>query len=196
MAQRNKSQFAALYGSFGSIFPDNTTGDISEADMRSQGEDIKDSLVFLSDNLTDSSSTPSIGDDDTVPTTLLTGSYYQAGTILSASILTGFSAPVELIPAPGANRMILPISIILKLDYQSIAYATNTTVALQSNGFNFGTIASFLAGVADTFGIIPIAANTTTNLENQALKFAVTGGNPTAGNSTIIYNLIYRVVAI
>lgn len=45
MAVRTKTQFKALYGTAGTLFPDNTTGEISEADVRSFGEDIADSFV-------------------------------------------------------------------------------------------------------------------------------------------------------
>lgn len=47
MTQRSKSQYAALYGSSGTVFPDNTTGEISESDMRQFGEDQKDSFAFI-----------------------------------------------------------------------------------------------------------------------------------------------------
>lgn len=46
MAVRTPTQYKALYGSSGTVFPDNTTGDISETDMRSFGEDTADSLAF------------------------------------------------------------------------------------------------------------------------------------------------------
>jgi len=44
MATLDKSAFEAKYGSSGTIFPDNTTGEISEGDMRDFGQDIADSL--------------------------------------------------------------------------------------------------------------------------------------------------------
>jgi len=44
MATLDKAAFEAKYGSSGTIFPDNTTGDISEGDMRDFGQDIADSL--------------------------------------------------------------------------------------------------------------------------------------------------------
>jgi hypothetical protein len=44
MALLDKLAFEALYGSSGSTFPDNTTGEISEGDMRQFGQDIADSL--------------------------------------------------------------------------------------------------------------------------------------------------------
>lgn len=46
MAQRTKTQLKSLYGTSGTIFPDNATGEISESDMRAFGEDVADSLPF------------------------------------------------------------------------------------------------------------------------------------------------------
>jgi len=47
MATRTEQQYKTLYGSSGTIFPDNTTAQISEGDVRAFGEDSADSLVFL-----------------------------------------------------------------------------------------------------------------------------------------------------
>ena len=49
MALLTPSQYAALYGSLGTTFPDNTTAQISEGDMRQFGQDQTDSLLFKSD---------------------------------------------------------------------------------------------------------------------------------------------------
>jgi hypothetical protein len=48
MAIRTKTQFKALYGSAGTVFPDNTTAEISEGDVRAFGEDIADSFNDVS----------------------------------------------------------------------------------------------------------------------------------------------------
>jgi hypothetical protein len=48
MATLSKAAFEALYGTSGTTFPDNTTGEISEADMRQFGKDIADSLFNVS----------------------------------------------------------------------------------------------------------------------------------------------------
>lgn len=50
MSQLGKIAFQTLYGSTGTTFPDNTTGLISEADIRQFGQDIKDSLYFFTDD--------------------------------------------------------------------------------------------------------------------------------------------------
>ncbi len=46
MAQLTKTQFETLYGATGTTFPDNSTQDISAADLRQFGDDIADSLSF------------------------------------------------------------------------------------------------------------------------------------------------------
>lgn len=57
MAQRNKTNFNALYGQpSGATFPDNTSQEISESDMRDFGTDIKDSALFIDDNFIDEDS--------------------------------------------------------------------------------------------------------------------------------------------
>jgi len=48
MAVRTKTQFETLYGTTGTVFPDNTTGEISEADVRAFGQDIADSFQRIS----------------------------------------------------------------------------------------------------------------------------------------------------
>jgi hypothetical protein len=50
MAVRTTTQFKALYGSSGTLFPDNTTAEISEGDVRAFGEDIADSFMNESDD--------------------------------------------------------------------------------------------------------------------------------------------------
>lgn len=50
MAYRTRTQYKTLYGTSGTVFPDNTTGEISESDMRAFGEDGADSIPFTADD--------------------------------------------------------------------------------------------------------------------------------------------------
>lgn len=47
MSTLSKSAFKSNYGSSGTVFADNTTGDISAEDQRNFGEDIADSALLL-----------------------------------------------------------------------------------------------------------------------------------------------------
>lgn len=53
MTQISKTAFNNLYGSSGTTFPDNTTGAISEGDMRQFGQDMSDSFLSIQDNFID-----------------------------------------------------------------------------------------------------------------------------------------------
>lgn len=50
MAQLTVAQWKALYGNTGTVFPDNTTAEISEGDMRTFGENAGDSFYNKADN--------------------------------------------------------------------------------------------------------------------------------------------------
>ncbi len=173
MAVRTFAQFKALYGTSGSVFPDNTTGDISEGDVRSFGEDIADS--FYSSSI-----------------------FQVSGTMSSAAILNSFSVPIELIPAQDPGIIALPLNFFFFLDYNSAPYATNTDFYILYGSTSFiGPTSGILASSADYHTYLNafnfITANT---MANQPIKFQTATGNPTAGNSPIKYNIIYRLVNI
>lgn len=46
MSQLSRTEWEALYGTTGTVFPDNTTGEISEGDMRTFGKNASDSIPF------------------------------------------------------------------------------------------------------------------------------------------------------
>jgi hypothetical protein len=81
MAIRTITQFKALYGNSGTLFPDNTTGEISEGDVRAFGEDIADS--FLNSSSTFQSLTTATG----------TNTYAATGSITTYA--TGFGILVK-----------------------------------------------------------------------------------------------------
>jgi hypothetical protein len=56
MTQISKTAFTNLYGSSGTTFPDNTTGAISEGDVRQFGQDMADSFLSIQDNFIDEDS--------------------------------------------------------------------------------------------------------------------------------------------
>lgn len=49
MSQLNGTSFGNFYGTTGTTFPDNTSGEISEGDLRAFGQDIKDSFLNKTD---------------------------------------------------------------------------------------------------------------------------------------------------
>ncbi len=88
MTALSKTAFKALYGSSGTTFPDNTTGDISEGDVRQFGEDIADSLTGIGETIPNGTTSGT----DTYTVTITGVSAYMAGdtyTVKFANANTG-----------------------------------------------------------------------------------------------------------
>lgn len=189
MAQLTKAAYDALYNNVAGSFPAQTTKNITPAVMNQFAKDTEDSVPFLADGAP-------------------TGAKV---TISSAEILAAYATPKQLVAAQGANKVILPIGVLFRLTYNTIAYATNTTVAL---GYDSGTAGTILT-VASKAGFLNQASNfsmwvsipnisgsdsqTINSISayvNKNFCFSVATGNPTAGNSTIMVHLIYSVLDV
>jgi len=136
----------------------------------------------------------------------ISGILRSVGTITSVQMLAGLYAhPVQLIPAPGANKMIVGINASLALVYNSIQYANGGAVIFQYDSTIHGagtnlfatTVAAsdingaasgsqLLIGVAQAFN-----ANT---FANKAVYLSCATGEFTAGNSTLVYDIAYKIV--
>jgi hypothetical protein len=88
MSQLNGTSFQNLYGTTGVTFPDNTSGEISESDVRTFGQDIKDSFLNISDHLIDEDSFAT--DSPTrVPSQQSTKAYVDAQVLTLSNVDTG-----------------------------------------------------------------------------------------------------------
>jgi hypothetical protein len=123
--------------------------------------------------------------------------------IPTASVLTLNATPLEIVAAPGAGYAIQVISASYKLTYNSVAYATNTTLQLICKGASIPQKSSGSAALAATTTQIshinsdtnPTAGNTQI-VENAELQVKVATGNPTAGNSDIKVYVLYRLITL
>lgn len=200
MATRTRSNFKSTKNT---LITTNGTGDISGSDINNMLEDAADSTVFWEDDVLDEDDMAS--DSDTaVPTQQSVRAYvdnYAAGfsylerTITSAEILNMFSAPVELVPAGGANVFMTLIGIILTIDYAGTPYATNTTINIRRGLSNYGTATTLLGTTSDKLIQFFDTSEETTAPDNN-LNLSVATGNPTAGNSDMKVRLWYKAVTL
>lgn len=167
---------AAFLTKFNTLFADNTTRDISEADLRTLAEDLKDSVPF---NL------------DTSIAQVVTSKI----TIPSSEVLTLNATPKTIVSAGGSGTVIEVLSFTLFLDYNSVSYATNTTLTMTINSQGYFNNTSILPAGADvyyqynSFNGLALAANT-------PVLLSVATGNPTAGNSPLYVYVTYRVITL
>lgn len=167
MTQYSKANFISLYNT---TFADNTSGDISEADMRQFATDAADSIGA--------------------------GLFTTKVTISSAQILALNTTPITLLAAPGAGFVNEVISVTFFLDYNSIPYATYLTVDMEVGAGTTAILSStVLNNSVDTFHTIsPSVAGA--GFENTILRLKAQTGNPTAGNSPLNVYLTYRIITL
>jgi hypothetical protein len=124
-------------------------------------------------------------------------------TIPSADVLTLNTTPVVLIPAQGAGVGILVSEVSFSITYGTVAYATNGVLNV---GCDTATIAQFsstaaaflFATVSRTVragGVLTTAAGNTQIIANKAITASVATGNPTAGDSVITIQGVYKQIA-
>lgn len=113
-------------------------------------------------------------------------------TIPTASVLTLFTTPFEIIPAPAAGQVILPLRAVLFLVDGSVDYTTNTNLFLATET---GTdVASFDIGDVNT---TPQVNNGTAGgvvKAGEALQAKVATGNPTTGDYDIELLVFYQLI--
>lgn len=146
-------------------------------------------------------------DFDDLQTSIIGGTageltYKASLTITTAQILVLNGTPLTIVAATGAGTAIEVISASALMTYNSIAYATNTSLQL----INTGATASQMQNTACLVGTVTkttkftsgtaAAAGETQILTNTALQVKVATGNPTAGNSDITVYVFYRVVTL
>lgn len=126
------------------------------------------------------------------------GSIFTAKIVLSsAQLLTGFSVPINVIAAAGANTIIQVFKFVVVMS-NGIPYSTNTTVMLKINGNTVLSITSLLEQV-DFAEIIlgsSFATSPASNIVNQPLTFSVSNGDPTAGNESLTFYITYTVISL
>lgn len=121
-------------------------------------------------------------------------------TITSAQILNIHTSPVELIPAQGANTVIVPLEITLWIDYNTTAYATDVALRLYFDNnvtawLNLGAVLDKTSDYFQMRSIQSTASVTGANLYNNT-NFAVSTAlsNPTAGDSDVKITVLYSVI--
>lgn len=115
--------------------------------------------------------------------------------VSSAEILNGYVATKTLIAAPGAGKVIRPISLIAKYNYGTAQYAGNQMAVTLLGNTIFSPTAYLSSSNAFEFRT-PSSFGVTVDLSNQPLLLYVTGANPTTGDGTVDFYITYTVITL
>jgi hypothetical protein len=127
---------------------------------------------------------------------------YKAIVIPSAQILTLNTTPVQLIPSPGVDKVIVPLFIYGVLRTPGVAYSGNTDLIIYYNNtspqtFPIVTQSNVLMATTGRGFLFPYVQPSTPNQEqirsNQALMLTTLTGNPTTGDRDLAIAITYTI---
>lgn len=162
--------------------------------------------------LSDASTTPptdkyvTVGQIQTVVSPILTTSL----SLTSAQILLLNTNPIEIVPAPGAGKVIEVISAFGAITFGTTSYTSNITLVLRNSttgiadyqGFNT-TLLNRTASCNKNFGIgvTGIGDNQSIFIENEPLVITTLTGNPALSNPVLVGGSLkiymsYRIITL
>ena len=115
-------------------------------------------------------------------------------TLTAAQVLALNTTPITIIAGQtGKEIQVLSASILLK--YNTTAYATNTNMALKaaSAGATITQARIDISQTSDTLGAFAMTEVNNNIVTGDALQVTVLTGDPTAGDSDIVVNILYRI---
>ncbi len=161
------------------------------------------SIAMSGDVTINGSGVTTIGAGKVTPSMLsfsLESYLYTSLSLTSVQILALNTTPQTIIAAPGSGKWIEIISATTDMNFDTAAYATNTTLQIINEG-------SAVAQLQDTSALIatvdkvtkfqdvtPATAGQTQITKNSAVQLKVATGDPTAGSGTLTVHVIYRIV--
>ena len=115
-------------------------------------------------------------------------------TLTSAQVLALNTTPIEVV-AGITGKEIQVVNASMHLKYNTTAYATNTNMVLKSSSAAAADIQARVGinETSDSLGSFDILSTNLNIVTGDALVVSVDGGNPTAGDSDIVVDVLYRV---
>ncbi len=120
-------------------------------------------------------------------------------TLTSAQLLSINTSPVDIIPAPGAGKIILVNKLFYKFDYQTTPYNTNAELRFRfgTSGANYINTNIILTATDSATKFSQVSGYFTAdpdlaNQENKKLQAIVPSGDPLDGDSDLTIWIYYQ----
>jgi len=122
-------------------------------------------------------------------------------TLTSAQLLNSFTAPITLIAAPGAGKIINIVECVFQYNYGTITYIQPNNCFIYTNTINYAQIAfgaGFLTSVTSKLGKVTFnsSASSSAFAANQSIIFGTAAANPTTGDGTLDLYLTYTIITL
>lgn len=121
-------------------------------------------------------------------------------TLTSAQVLALNTTPRTLVAAPWAWKFIDVESITWYVDYNSAAYATNTTLEFRYTNASWAKVtadeAALLTATADKVNTVKAVTTELVNVVNAPVVVNVATWDPITGNSPVKFIVRYKVVTL
>ncbi len=130
------------------------------------------------------------------------GAVTSTTSLSSADILALNDTPIEIIPAPGAGKVIQVLSVTGALTFDSAAYATHTELDIidtTSGDVLFEDTGTLLAATGDIVAQVEANGNSHVALEvteNGSVSATVATGNPATGDGTLKIYATYKIITL
>jgi hypothetical protein len=127
-----------------------------------------------------------------IATTIGGYQYYSAVTITSGETLTLFSSPVEILPAPGANKY-YDFKVYFEYTYNSSPYTSNT-LHLVDNTNKRVSKEFYIEGSDNVILVSNMDAQSNLATVNSNLLLGTTLSDPTGGDGSLKVKIYYNIV--
>lgn len=126
----------------------------------------------------------------------ITSDYQRGKFILTSNeIKNMYSSPVDFLPNPGAGKVLLLTSLVLDLEFNSVAYSGNQVIQFKMNGNNVASDSTILASTSSKIKYL-VASGNSTLTENTGITITTNSANPADGDSPITIYYEYRILTL
>lgn len=118
--------------------------------------------------------------------------YYSAVTVSSAQTLTLYSSPVEILPAPGANKY-YDFKVYFEYTYNSSPYITDKIILIDNTSKRVSK-EFYIEGSDNAILVSSMDTQSDLTTVNSNLSLATTTTDPTGGDGSLKIKIWYNIV--
>lgn len=123
---------------------------------------------------------------------------FEKTSLTTAEIVQLHDSPITLIAAPGAGKVLVPISVVIRYNYGTAGMTGNRTLDIMQGSTSLYQWSNVLDDTSTSIRLASDVSNDAVLTENTALSIKVPSGNPTinGSTSTVDVYVYYRTLTL